>query len=561
MKSRTSFFNKTVLRKDITRFAPAWGLYLTAMLLLSLALFTEEEVYLAQMLGVTIGIFAVVNFCYALVVTALLFGDLFNARLCNALHAMPMRREGWFLTHLTSGALFSVIPNLVVALCLMPQLGEYWYVAFIWLGGMTMNYLFFLGAATLAAMCTGSRFAMTLVYGLINFLSILAMWIVQYLYEPLLYGIEINAEPFVFFSPVSYLCSHELEFLPFVNDYLRYAYHSDIGGWPYVTGIALIGLAMLAVALVLYRKRHLESAGDFITLRFLTPVFLTLYTLAAGMALFLFSRLFNTEQDYLFLAVGIVAGFITGSMLLKRTVRVFKPATFVGMAVLAAVLFASLGLTRLDALGIVRYMPKADTVEAVSIGYGSSTVFSYTAKDQDEIRELMDIHQEFIDERNTDAPVWYNSIYMTYRLDNGKTVTRKYRMDFTTQAAIDLAPWFSKAEYVLGANDVAEFAQRVKYIEIENYNDKYYPDTAIEPFQLLETEEEIRSLLDAIFADCEAGRMIQDLEYYSSFSDEPYSIGYINIHLTNDTNLCLSLWKDNISTYNWLQDNLWESEN
>ena len=561
MKSRTSFFNKTVLRKDITRFAPAWGLYLTAMLLLSLALFTEEEVYLAQMLGVTIGIYAVVNFFYALVVTALLFGDLFNARLCNALHAMPMRREGWFLTHLTSGALFSVIPNLVVALCLMPQLGEYWYVAFIWLGGMTMNYLFFLGAATLAVMCTGSRFAMALVYGLINFLSILAMWILQYLYEPLLYGIEINAAPFVFCSPVSYLCTHELEFLPFDDELLSYAYRNSANGWPYVTGIALIGLAMLVIALVLYRKRHLESAGDFITVQFLSPVFLVLYTLAAGMALFLFSRLFDTNYDYLFLAVGIVAGYITGSMLLKRTVRVFKPATLVGMAVLVAVLFGSLGLTRLDALGIVRYTPKAETVKSVSISYGSTSEWAYTTEDDAEILELIDIHQEFIDERNVDTPVWFNSIYMTYTLDNGKTITRRYRMNFDAQAAVDLAPWFSKAEFVLHTEDVAGFADRVKYVELENYSDKYYPDTAIEPFQLVEEREKIRDLVDAIIADCEAGRMIQDHEYYSSFSDEPYSIGYINIHLTNDTALCLSLWKDNTSTYNWLQDNLWESEN
>ena len=556
MKSRTSFFNKAVLRKDITRFAPAWGLYLTAMLLLSLALFTEEEVYLAQMLGVTIGIFAVVNFCYALVVAALLFGDLFNSRLCNALHAMPMRREGWFLTHLTSGVLFSLIPNLVVALCLMPQLGEYWYVAFIWLGGMTMNYLFFLGAAVLSAMCTGSRFAMTLVYGLINFLSILAMWILQYLYEPLLYGIEINANPFVFFSPVSYLCTHELDFLPFVNELLSYAYHSSINGWHYVTGIAVIGLAMLAVALVLYRKRHLESAGDFITVRFLSPVFLTLYTLAAGMALFLFSRLFDTEQDYLFLAVGIIAGFITGSMLLKRTVRVFKPATFVSMAVLAAVLFGSLGLTRLDALGIVRYTPKAETVKSVSISYGSTSEWAYTTEDDAEILELIDIHQEFIDERNTDAPVWYNSIYMTYQLDNGKTVTRKYRMNFDAQAAVDLAPWFSKAEFVLHTEDVAGFADRVKYVELENYSDKYYPDTAIEPFQLVEEREKIRDLVDAIIADCEAGRMIQDHEYYSTFSADNHTYGYINFHMENGTNLVLNVWTSNVSTYLWMQEHL-----
>ena len=560
MKSRTSFFNGSVLRKDITRFAPAWGLYTTAMLLVSLALFTEEEIHLAQTLGVTIGLFSIVNFCYALVVAALLFGDLFNSRLCNALHAMPMRREGWFLTHLTSGILFSVVPNLLVSLVLLPRLEVYWYVALIWLGGMTLTYLFFFGAAALSAMCTGNRFAMTLVYGLLNFLSILAMWIVLYLYEPLLYGIEIDRDPFVFCSPVSYLCSHELEFLPFVNDLLSYAYHSDINGWHYVAGIALIGVMMLALALILYRKRHLEGAGDFITVRFLSPVFLTLYTLAAGMALFLASRLFNTDYDYLFLAVGIIAGFITGEMLLKRTARVFKPATFVGMAALAAVLFGSLGLTRMDVLGIVRYVPQAETVEAVSVGYGDE---DYTTTDEAEIRELLDIHRKFVDEDNRDAPVWYNSIYITYRLDSGRVVARTYRMDYTTQAAMDLVPWLSKAEYVLQTDDVAGFIDRVKYVEVESYADKYYPDNAIEPFQLVEREEQIQALIDAIVADCDAGRMIQDHEYYDTYdangvlasNDNP--IGYINFHMEEGYNLFISVWESNESTYTWLRENVW----
>ena len=33
MKLKTSFFNTSVLKKDITRFAPLWGLYTVFMLL------------------------------------------------------------------------------------------------------------------------------------------------------------------------------------------------------------------------------------------------------------------------------------------------------------------------------------------------------------------------------------------------------------------------------------------------------------------------------------------------------------------------------------------------
>ena len=557
MKSKTSFFNGSVLRKDITRFAPAWGLYLTAILLLSLTLFTEEDIHLAQTMGLSLGIFSAVNFCYALVCGALLFGDLFNSRLCNALHAMPMRREGWFATHLTAGMLFSVVPNLIVSLMLLPQLGAYWYVSFIWLGGMTLTYLFFFGSAVLSAMCTGSRFAMTLVYGLINFLSILAMWIVQYLYEPLLYGVEINMMPFVFLSPVSYLCTNELEFLPFINRILAVSYHSDINGWPYVAGIAVIGVLMLIAALVLYRKRHLESAGDFITVRFLSPVFLVLYTLAAGMALFLFSRMFSTDQDYLFLVVGIIAGFITGSMLLQRTARVFKPATFVGLAVTAAVLFGSLGLVRLDVFGVVRWVPEAEQVRSVCVHSikDEYSRYAYTTTDEAEIRELMDIHQDFIDQRDMDIPAWYGSEYLTYTLDNGKTVTRRYTMDFESPATVRLAPWLSKPEYVLQTDNVEKLLDNVNFIEVETYFDKYYNDTSIDPLELV-TGADARELLEAVIADCEAGRMVQDFDYHLAASADHLQMANLCINVAGSGDFRIEVWENAVLTCKWLKENL-----
>ena len=38
---------------------------------------------------------------------------------------------------------------------------------------------------------------------------------------------------------------------------------------------ALIGAALAAVALVLYRRRHLEGAGDVVTVRWVRPIFTT----------------------------------------------------------------------------------------------------------------------------------------------------------------------------------------------------------------------------------------------------------------------------------------------
>ena len=63
MKSRTSFFNTAVLKKDITRFAPAWGLYLTGMLLLTMTIFMEEDAQLARSIGTTLGLFSLSYRC------------------------------------------------------------------------------------------------------------------------------------------------------------------------------------------------------------------------------------------------------------------------------------------------------------------------------------------------------------------------------------------------------------------------------------------------------------------------------------------------------------------
>ena len=45
MKLRTSFFDRTAFRKDVTRFAPSWGLYSVGLLLIFTVLMAEEPGY------------------------------------------------------------------------------------------------------------------------------------------------------------------------------------------------------------------------------------------------------------------------------------------------------------------------------------------------------------------------------------------------------------------------------------------------------------------------------------------------------------------------------------
>ena len=151
MKLRTSFFNPTVFKKDLTRFAPTWVLYTIALfMMMAICLDAPYDYRKAQSIADTISFMAAVNLCYGLLNAQLLFGDLFNSRHVNALHAMPLRRETVFLTNAVSGLLFSLGPTAVMALLSMPLLAgtivhNAWQIGLLWFVGVNLEFLCFFG--------------------------------------------------------------------------------------------------------------------------------------------------------------------------------------------------------------------------------------------------------------------------------------------------------------------------------------------------------------------------------------------------------------------------------
>ena len=171
MKLKTSFFNGKVFLKNLTRFAPVWVLYAIAEVLGLLSMNTGKEAFwIADDLGQVIGPVCVFHAVYALLVAACLFGDLFDSRLCNGLHAMPMRREGWLLTNLVSGLVFALIPAMVGGGFAAVLMGQYAWVALIWQITSFLQFFFFFGLAVFSAMCAGKRLGMIAVYAIFQFL-------------------------------------------------------------------------------------------------------------------------------------------------------------------------------------------------------------------------------------------------------------------------------------------------------------------------------------------------------------------------------------------------------
>ncbi len=498
MKLRTSYFNGTVLRKDITRFSPIWALYTIFSLLVLMAFDARTPGQMVSACHDVLGSMSVVNLLYAGIVALMLFGDLFNPRMCNALHAFPMRREGWFITHLVSGILFCLVPNLLIVILTGFTLGSMFYIAFLWLAVMLLQYLFFFGVATFSVLCAGNRLGAAAVYGLINFLSLLVYYLAYTFYVPLLYGVEARAEQFTFFSPCVHMAGHT--YFNYTH-YLGTVENLFFEQWLYLFAVAGIGVVLMALAVLIYRRRNLETAGDLISLRCLRPVFLVIVTVGAGAVMHALGDVFSYTLSTVFSAVGLVVGFFISRMLLMRTVRVFQPKAFLGLFLLIAAMGLSMLLTALDPLGIVTRIPKLQDVERVSLSasayyYGSSQ--KLTLEDPKDIGGVLGLHQSILQTRDGDRSD--PDLYLEYTLAGGGKLVRHYTVPVESENGRALNRYFSSWQCVFRTDDWEGFKKSVGEVYAEDIDG--FPKEALD------------ELLEAIRRDCDAGNMAQTWSFH-----------------------------------------------
>ncbi len=541
MKLRISYFNPTALKKDITRFAPAWAIYLAGCLLVLVNILSKYQPSAAfQDLEFTVALMAPVTMVYALLCAELLFGDLFNPKLCNALHAMPMKREGWFLTHGAAGLLFGFLPHLVLAFSFLPRLDWYWRYAFVWMLAVDLEYLFFFALAVFCAFCTGNRFAMALVYGLLNFGSMLTAWHFESLYIPRMYGVELDYEFFNRLSPVMELggAGSSGDFFQYVEDAPALGGLSNEAGW-YFLALSVLALVLLGLAMLLYRKRKLECAGDFLAVRWLKPVFHLIYTLTLGTVSYGFGELFFNEGQVIFLAVGLIIGWFTGSMLLQRQVRVFRPRSFVGLAAVLAVMFGCIWATDADPMGIQSWVPMAGQVESL-VFFDPYSGYELVMDEAEELEQGLEIHRQFLEAGDEGSD--YGTVFLTYHMKGGRIVERSYMLIADSPATAQMRKLMGNAEFLLGFEDWEEYLNGVEEITV---------DSGGEPI----TGADARELLTAVKQDCDEGTMIQNWAYHSGdYASVRLYISTKNVHGFG-VHRDITVWSDAENTVNWLIEN------
>ena len=533
MKLKVCFCNKTVLKTDITRFAPVWASYLLGLAMMVLLQFSGGSDDAAKtsivydfnrlcMLGVGI------NGLYALVVVQALFGDLLNPRLCNALHAMPVTRDGYYGAHLIAGLLFALVPNCLVLLptsLLLPR--QVASVSLLSLLALSLQYIFYLGTALTAVQLAGNRIGMVLIYGILNFATVLLYWFVAMVFIPLTYGKDISISwvaricPTVAMYEGTYFAPVDHSY--YIGDTYHYVFDGISMGdvWLKAAVCAGLGVVCMAIAQLLYRKRRLETAGDLVAYSILSPFFLALYTLtvAAFLHLAVTQLTQGAISEYFFLPLGLIAGYVTGLMLLRRTSRVFRWRLLVPLGGILAVCALCVLSIATDAFHVIRRVPDAQDVQSVvlapvQMSYSNAAL---TLTEKDEIEDILAYHQGAL--RNWQKQVgdcllqrdghWspgdYYNIQLRYTLKNGSTFQRRYFLEKENPAYDRLKPYLSTPELSLGMDESTFRAAVANATSGESY---FY---AVDGGVVADKGRKFTNfagLANAVLADCQEGNLM-----------------------------------------------------
>lgn len=572
MRSKTFCFEKTIFRKDLTRFAPLWGLYLLC-LVLGMILLHNQPTGVAVYYGFAVSMddllpfMALVNLIYALLTAGALFSDLFNSRMCSSIHALPVRRETWFFTHLVSGLSFSLVPTFLAALVALPLLAgthvtDAWLMAPLWFLGANLQYLCCFGIALLCVQCAGNYLGLGLMYFLLQFSAYLCYDIIRSLYTPLLYGVITPTALASSLTPLMGMSSSPYYEFPMATSrmYDTAYQQGDAFTTTYTVcwdqfgrlGIlALAGAAFALGALLLYRRRKVERTGDLLVYPVLEPVIQTAVSIAC--AYFAFYTAWSIDYTLtangpftssivqLLLLAGLAIGWFGARMVIRRSTRVFQPKSIGHLAILTLALALSLVLTRLDVLGISSWVPDSGSVSSVSLTYSGGMAYT----DPQDIDAIIRLHQLALEDSQDVpsgiVPVDQSGQYhpeleftetiqtrrrgdftLTYQLNNGRTVRRSYNVWADTEAGDIYREYASRPEFAFYQHETPlgflEGTVPVNQVQLESVD----CITDRELILAANSEEALEQLRQAVLADFEDRTMAQSIFWHTgSFLYQP----------------------------------------
>lgn len=589
MQSKTSFFNGTLFRKNLSRFWPLWGMasFLGALFPLAMLLQLTRGNWEIRPVEVTEGyynilcIVPVISLLYAILCAMVVWSYLYNTRSVGLMHTLPIRRDGLFVTSFLSGMTMMLIPYAVVGtLCVLISLA---YGGFEPVGllvtilGVAGESFFYFASATLVAFVTGNIFALPALYFLLHFLATLLDWLLSMLAGNFLFGLSSGYSGMAeWLSPTVYLVNH----VNIERTYTEVERVTDMTGahWTQrvltavelenswlIGAYALVGAAFLAVAFLLYRRRRSESAGDVVAVGWMKPVFrygvAALAALLGGQLLYtLFWEQFQEGYRYDALPMAvcmIVAGAIgwyAASMLLAKSLRVFR-GSWKGIALVAVGCAAVCGVLHFDILGISARVPEISEIREARLYVADNNYTFYPGEENALLEQVREVHRAIVNDREYAENIWndprryiataneedytYEVVRLTYTLHNGTQVTRSYDLCLTRDRMAQSGTYDSLLDRLVNSE-----AMRAKRLHVGD--SRYIPDNGwLYLDQRGDTDlssRESAAVLEALGKDAAAGTW-GTYEWFDSEDGSAYAMSL---------ELRFVYRKDQETSYDWI---------
>ncbi len=461
MRSVTSWFNVTLFKKNLKRFWPVWALYLVIWMIhfpigLIMGNHNADRFAGRTVLNSVVNMGLPMVIVFSLLAAMAVWSYLYNNRSACLMHQLPIRREGLFLTNYLSGLTFMVGPNIIVfVLTLLAELAARQVDVvnlLLWLAGATLMAVFFFSFATICAMFTGHILALPAFYAIISGLFYGMAILINEVLDKFLFGYD--GLPWLdglatCLTPAAAM-ANTVDCVA-VTSGENPVY--ELVGWPVLIIYAVVGILLAGFALLLYRRRHMEQAGDVVTVCWMRPIFqygvAFCCALAFGMVLMEMFDGALPETAWTLLVLMLICGavgYFVASMLLEKSFRVFDK--WKGCAVFLAVLVLLTCAVEFDLFGYEDYLPEEDNVTKVnirldSVPYDGSPTLNF--EDPEVIRAVLAVHGAIVEAgeeeyANYDFSASYeplpeggavftrdlNGVEVTYTLTNGRTVSRNY---------------------------------------------------------------------------------------------------------------------------------------
>lgn len=431
MKSKKSFFDGMIYKKNLEHLWPLWVIYTIVLLLMvpakilancnfSYSGYTEAELQQLRLNNYVFSLFQGIGYegmtlvaaVSATIIAMAVFRYLFHERSAQAYHSMPLSRRELFFSNYLAGLTMLLVPVLLaffggVIVTVLSGVTALEYLL-AWILIFSGECFFFYSMAILVCMFTGQLWVVPVFQLIFNVLFIGVRYLVTSLMGTIGYGLSQSyaGRQTSIFSPLFFMINRiGLRYRENYDSWDMASYEFEIVGFRYLGIYVVVALVMSVVAYILYLRRKIEMTGDVLSIWETRPLFrwgvAVCGAFLCGMCAFgLLSNVIRTPRvGFVVVLVAVALGalfcFFAAQMLLEKKITVFQKKRIGECLVCCFLCIIFVISIKCNAFGLETKIPDADEIASASV----SMYYQVDLDTPEGIETIRRIHRSIVDSK------------------------------------------------------------------------------------------------------------------------------------------------------------------